>query len=101
MSVQKKGHPFLGGFSGVFFGFFLSVTLLTAGVVPLESILLPLLPFGPAEQPWHSSQYPSLPPVYVQNASLEIAWSRVVFDGTVTALGLFVTTRVVDSWRWG
>ncbi|MCU0593033.1 MAG: hypothetical protein MUC57_16370, partial [Desulfobacterales bacterium] len=33
-----------------------------------------------AEQPWHSSQYPSLPEVYVQNASLEIAWSRVVFD---------------------
>ena len=32
----------------------------------------------PAEQPWHSSQYPSLPEVYVQNASLEIAWTRVV-----------------------
>jgi CMP-N-acetylneuraminic acid synthetase len=28
--------------------------------------------------PWHSRQYPSLPPVYVQNASLEIAWTRVV-----------------------
>jgi N-acylneuraminate cytidylyltransferase len=43
--------------------------------------LLPLLPIGPADQPWHSSQYPSLPEVYVQNASLEIAWSRVIFDG--------------------
>jgi len=42
--------------------------------------LLPLLPFGPAEQPWHSSQYPTLPEVYVQNASLEIAWTRVVFE---------------------
>lgn len=40
--------------------------------------MMPLLPFGPAEQPWHSSQYPSLPEVYVQNASLEIAWSDVV-----------------------
>jgi CMP-N-acetylneuraminic acid synthetase len=30
--------------------------------------------------PWHSRQYPSLPPVYVQNASLEIAWSRVVTE---------------------
>jgi CMP-N-acetylneuraminic acid synthetase len=30
--------------------------------------------------PWHSRQYPSLPPVYVQNASLEIAWSRAVFE---------------------
>jgi len=30
--------------------------------------------------PWHSRQYQSLPPVYVQNASLEIAWSRVVTE---------------------
>lgn len=43
--------------------------------------MLPLLPLSPAEQPWHSSQYPSLPEVYVQNASLEIAWTRVVRDG--------------------
>jgi N-acylneuraminate cytidylyltransferase len=42
--------------------------------------MLPLLPIGPAEQPWHSSQYPSLPEVYVQNASLEIAWTRVVLN---------------------
>jgi N-acylneuraminate cytidylyltransferase len=42
------------------------------------------LPFGPAEQPWHSSQYQSLPDVYVQNASLEIAWAQVVFTwGTI------------------
>ncbi len=41
----------------------------------------PLLPLSPAEQPWHSSQYQALPEVYVQNASLEIAWSRVVFEG--------------------
>jgi ABC-2 type transport system permease protein len=26
---------------------------------------------------------------------------RVVFDGSLAALSLFVTTRVVDSWRWG
>jgi N-acylneuraminate cytidylyltransferase len=42
--------------------------------------MMPLMPFGPAEQPWHSSQYPSLPEIYVQNASLEMAWSRVVFE---------------------
>ena len=40
--------------------------------------MLPLLPFGPAEQPWHSTPYQALPQVYVQNASLEIAWTRVV-----------------------
>jgi len=44
------------------------------------SRMFPLLPLGPKEQPWHSSQYQSLPEVYVQNASLEIAWSRVVFE---------------------
>jgi CMP-N,N'-diacetyllegionaminic acid synthase len=43
--------------------------------------LLPLLPLGPAEQPWHSSQYQALPEVYVQNGSLEIAWCRVVTEG--------------------
>ena len=26
---------------------------------------------------------------------------RLVFDGSVTLASLFVTTRVVDSWRWG
>ena len=44
------------------------------------SRMMPLLPLSPAEQPWHSSQYQSLPEVYVQNASLEIAWTRVVFE---------------------
>lgn len=47
--------------------------------------MTPLLPYGPANQPWHSSQTQTLPEVYVQNASLEIAWSRVVFDGRTIA----------------
>jgi len=42
--------------------------------------MFPLLPFGPAEQPWHSTPYQALPLVYVQNASLEMAWTRVVFE---------------------
>jgi CMP-N,N'-diacetyllegionaminic acid synthase len=42
--------------------------------------MFPLLPFGPAEQPWHSTPYQALPPVWVQNASLEIGWTRVVFE---------------------
>lgn len=46
--------------------------------------LLPLLPFGPADRPWHSAQYQALPEIYVQNASLEMAWTRVVADtGTI------------------
>ena len=47
--------------------------------------MLPLLPYGPAAPPWHSSQTQTLPEVYVQNASLEIAWSRVVFDSRTIA----------------
>jgi CMP-N,N'-diacetyllegionaminic acid synthase len=42
--------------------------------------MFPLLPFADAKQPWHSTPYQALPPVWVQNASLEIAWTRVVFE---------------------
>jgi len=42
--------------------------------------MVPLLPLGTGEQPWHSTPYQALPPIYVQNASLEIAWTRVVFE---------------------
>jgi N-acylneuraminate cytidylyltransferase len=42
--------------------------------------LAPLLKDGPRNPPWHSSPYQSLPRVYVQNASLEIAWSRTALE---------------------
>jgi N-acylneuraminate cytidylyltransferase len=43
--------------------------------------MFPLLPFETAPGlPWHSTPYQALPPVYVQNASLEIAWTRVVTE---------------------
>jgi N-acylneuraminate cytidylyltransferase len=41
-------------------------------------LMRPLLPQPEDGTPWHSSQYKALPPVYVQNSSLEIAWSRVL-----------------------
>ncbi len=47
--------------------------------------MLPLLPLSPEEKPWHSCQYQSLPEVYVQNASLEIARTDVVFQGRTIA----------------
>jgi CMP-N,N'-diacetyllegionaminic acid synthase len=37
----------------------------------------PLFPFAVDSTPWHSNQYSVLPEVYAQNASLEIAWTRV------------------------
>ena len=52
--------------------------------------MLPLLPLGPPEQPWHSSQYQSLPEVYVQNASLEIAWTRVALQERTIAGSVIV-----------
>ncbi|MFQ5643645.1 MAG: acylneuraminate cytidylyltransferase family protein [Thiogranum sp.] len=46
--------------------------------------MVPLMPLHSSAQPWHSSQYQSLPVVYAQNASLEIAWTRTVFEtGTI------------------
>ena len=70
--------------------------------------MLPLLPFGPKAQPWHSSQMQSLPEVYVQNASLEIAWTRVVRDERTiagTVLMPFLTDEgegfdINDEYDW-
>ena len=47
--------------------------------------MMPLLPMDPAGLPWHSTPYQALPEVYSQNASLEIAYSRVVFEGRTIA----------------
>ncbi|MCA8962535.1 MAG: acylneuraminate cytidylyltransferase family protein [Planctomycetes bacterium] len=60
--------------------------------------LLPLLPFGPREQPWHSSPTQSLPEVFVQNASLEIAWTRVVLEQRTIA-GETVLPFRTDEWE--
>lgn len=46
-----------------------------------DNRMLPLLPLTQSPQPWHSMQMAALPEVYVQNASLEIAWTRVVTEG--------------------
>ena len=37
--------------------------------------MVPLMPLTPQDAPWHSQQKAALPTVYVQNASLEIAWT--------------------------
>lgn len=56
----------------------------------------PLLPFANGGTPWHSSQYAALPEIYVQNASLEIAWTRVPRD-TGTIAGDVVVPFVSDG----
>lgn len=42
--------------------------------------MLPILPFTLDSIPWHSSQYAALPEIYAQDASLEIAWSRIALE---------------------
>jgi CMP-N,N'-diacetyllegionaminic acid synthase len=40
----------------------------------------PILDQSHLDGAWHAGQYQALPPVYVQNSALEIAWTRVVAD---------------------
>jgi CMP-N,N'-diacetyllegionaminic acid synthase len=40
----------------------------------------PLLEQDHLEVAWHAGQYQALPPVYVQNSALEVAWTRVVAE---------------------
>ena len=48
--------------------------------------------------PWHSMQYASLPQVYVQNSSLEIAWTRVLAeDGSIA--GRRVAPFLTEGWE--
>jgi CMP-N-acetylneuraminic acid synthetase len=71
--------------------------------------LHPLIPFGPEKQPWHSSQTATLPEVFVQNASLEIAWTTCVEDyGTIageTIMPFFTSPEegfdlnTMEDWR--
>lgn len=69
--------------------------------------MAPLL-LHPKGTPWHSQQYQALPEVYVQNASLEIAWSRVTLEGGTiagAALAPFLTewnegVDVNDAMDW-
>jgi CMP-N,N'-diacetyllegionaminic acid synthase len=42
--------------------------------------MAPLLGQSELEVAWHAGQYQALPPVYVQNSALEIAWARVVAE---------------------
>lgn len=42
--------------------------------------MLPVMPFTNGTTPWHSSQYAALPEIFAQDASLEIAWSRIALE---------------------
>ena len=73
-----------------------------------NNIMNPLIPFSGELQPWHSMQYAALPSIYVQNASLEIAWTRVLsLNGTISGniISPFLTSEeegidVNDKFDW-
>ena len=61
--------------------------------------MIPLLTaVGAGGAPWHSTPYQALPPVYVQNASLEIAWTRVVFE-TRTIAGNVLVPFITEGYE--
>lgn len=47
--------------------------------------MLPMMPFTLNGTPWHSSQYAALPEIFSQDASLEIAWSRIALEQNTIA----------------
>lgn len=49
-------------------------------------LMSPILDQAHLDVAWHAGQFQALPPVYVQNSALEIAWTRVV-DETGTREG--------------
>jgi CMP-N,N'-diacetyllegionaminic acid synthase len=59
-------------------------------------LMTPLLPQAPGAVPTHSRQTAALEPVYVQDSSLEIAWTRIVADGEIAGRRVvpFVTEGV-------
>jgi CMP-N,N'-diacetyllegionaminic acid synthase len=56
----------------------------------------PLLDQQHLDVAWHAGQYQALPPVYVQNSALEIAWTRVVSQ-TGTREGKVVAPYFTDG----
>jgi CMP-N-acetylneuraminic acid synthetase len=58
----------------------------------------PLLDQSHLEVAWHAGQYQALPPVYVQNSALEIAWTRVVAE-TGTREGRAVAPFLTEGYE--
>lgn len=62
------------------------------------TLMRPLLEGGPVNPPWHSTPYQALPPVYAQNASLEIAWTATV-ERTHTIAGEKIVPFVTEGYE--
>jgi CMP-N,N'-diacetyllegionaminic acid synthase len=60
--------------------------------------MTPLLDQSHLDVAWHAGQYQALPPVYVQNSALEIAWTRVV-EATGTREGRLLAPFLTDGFE--
>jgi CMP-N,N'-diacetyllegionaminic acid synthase len=58
----------------------------------------PLLEQSQLDVAWHAGQYQALPPIYVQNSALEIAWTRVVSQ-TGTREGKVVAPFLTEDYE--
>ena len=60
--------------------------------------MTPLLDQSHLDVAWHAGQYQALPPVYVQNSALEIAWTRVV-EATGTREGRVLAPFLTEGYE--
>jgi CMP-N,N'-diacetyllegionaminic acid synthase len=63
-----------------------------------ERTMTPLLDQSHLDVAWHAGQYQALPPVYVQNSALEIAWTRVV-EATGTREGRVLAPFLTEGFE--
>ena len=61
-------------------------------------LMRPLLDQSHLDVAWHAGQYQALPPVYVQNSALEIAWTRVV-EATGTREGVIQAPFLTEGYE--
>ena len=62
------------------------------------NFMQPFMGDGGIDPPWHSTAYQSLPSIYAQNASLEIAWTKVVQQGGTIA-GKVITPFLTEGYE--
>ena len=61
-------------------------------------LMRPLLDQSHLDIAWHAGQYQALPPIYVQNSALEIAWTRVV-EATGTREGRMLAPFLTQGYE--
>jgi CMP-N,N'-diacetyllegionaminic acid synthase len=64
----------------------------------VDRLMRPLLDQSHLDVAWHAGQYQALPPVYVQNSALEIAWTRVV-EATGTREGRMLAPFLTEGFE--